>query len=210
MGKNQMTRREKEKIRHKNEILVQALKLFSNKGYHNVSMQEIAEASEFGVGTLYKFFESKDALFEELLNNCGENITSSLTALLDCPGTEKEHLSNFFSFLPDLLEKHAEFIKLYVSEVGIHGAKISKKRDKSSYNIILSAKLEQIINNGIKKGYFRKVDSMITAQAINSTLETIAFELADRFDKTEAIDIFEKVRHLFLDGLLLPGDKTND
>ncbi len=44
-----------------------ALALFAEKGFHDVSVQEIAEQSEFSVGTLYNLFGNKDGLFEELL-----------------------------------------------------------------------------------------------------------------------------------------------
>ncbi len=44
-----------------------ALKLFSEKGFHNVSMHEIAEKSEFAVGTLYKFFSNKEELYKALI-----------------------------------------------------------------------------------------------------------------------------------------------
>jgi len=38
MSKARLSRREREKIRHKEEILEIALRLFSDKGFHNVSM----------------------------------------------------------------------------------------------------------------------------------------------------------------------------
>ena len=37
-----LSRREKEKLRQRQEMLDAALSLFSEKGYHNVSMHEIA------------------------------------------------------------------------------------------------------------------------------------------------------------------------
>ena len=38
-----MPRREREKLKQRQEMLAAALGLFSEKGYHNVSMHEIAE-----------------------------------------------------------------------------------------------------------------------------------------------------------------------
>ena len=87
MAKAKLTRKEREKLRHKEDILAAALHLFSSKGFHNVSMQEIAQASEFAVGTLYNFFESKDTLFDEMTKSCGEKITKALIVILDGPGT---------------------------------------------------------------------------------------------------------------------------
>jgi hypothetical protein len=103
-----------------------------------------------------------------------------------------------------LMEEHTEFIKLYVSELGTRGAKLSKRQEKENMDDVLNSRLEQLIRVGIDKGIFRSVDPLITAKAINSTVETLAFEIADQFDKAAATDMFNQVEQLFLTGLLLP------
>lgn len=203
MAKSSLSRKEREKLRHKEEILGVALELFSRKGFHNVSMQQIAEASEFAVGSLYNFFESKEALFEELTESRSERIIGDLVAVLDGPGNEVERLTNFIRYLPKLMEEHAEFIKLYVSELGTRSAMLSKGRDKDKFDAVLNSRLEQLLEAGIRKRIFRPVDPTITAKSISSIMETLAFEIAGKFDKAIAKDMFDKVEKLFLDGLLL-------
>ena len=209
MTKTKLTRKEREKLRHKEEILSAALHLFSSKGFHNVSMQEIAQASEFAVGTLYNFFESKETLFDEMTRNCGERITSTLLVVLDGPGTEVERLTNFIRYLPTLLEEHADFIRMYVSELGTRGAMLLKKQANGTSKAAFNARLEQLLESGIHKGIFCRVDPRIAMQAINSIIETLAFEIAGRFDKKEAMDMFDKVEKLFVGGLLLPEGQGN-
>jgi len=210
MTDEHLPRKERERLRHKQEILNTALRLFSEQGFHNVSMQQIAEASEFSVGTLYNFFNSKETLFEELINSCGETIIETLVAIMDSPGTEVERLTNFIRYACTLLEEHAQFIKLYVSELGTRGAKLSKRREREDFNTILNVRLEQILEDGIRKGLFRHVDPAIAAKAINSIIETLGFEMAGQFDKVVTTDMFAKVEQLFVDGLLLPGGKNDD
>jgi len=209
MAKASLTRKEREKLRHKEEILSAALHLFSDKGFHNVSMQEIAQASEFAVGTLYNFFESKEMLFDEMVRNCGDKITSTLLAVLDGPGTEVERLTNLIRYLPTLLEEHADFIRMYVSELGTRGATLSKRRVTNISKVTFNARLEQLLERGMRKGIFRRVDPRITMQAINSIIETLAFEIAGRFDRNEARDMFDKVEKLFIGGLLLTEGQDN-
>jgi len=48
------------------------------------------------------------------------------------------------------------------------------------------------------------VDPEVTAIAITSTLETVAFNMGERFDRTETTRIFAEAEHLFLEGLLRP------
>ena len=67
MTDQKLPRREREKLRQRREMLAAALDLFSQKGYHNVSMQEIAEKAEFAIGTLYKFFQNKEDLYKALV-----------------------------------------------------------------------------------------------------------------------------------------------
>ncbi|MBN2180596.1 MAG: TetR/AcrR family transcriptional regulator [Sedimentisphaerales bacterium] len=207
MSEEQLTRKERERLRHKQEILDTALRLFSERGFSNVSMQEIADTSEFSVGTLYNFFNSKESLFEELTNSCGDRILRALKTILDEPGTEAERLTNFIRSSSTLLEEHSLFIKLYVSELGTRGVKLSKIREKENIDTIINDGLEQILKDGISKGYFRRVDPAITAKAINSTIETLGFEMASQFDKAVATDMFAKVEQLFVGGLLLPEGK---
>ena len=38
-----LSRRERERLQHKREIMDAALRLFSERGYHNVSMEELAK-----------------------------------------------------------------------------------------------------------------------------------------------------------------------
>jgi len=207
MSEEQLSRKERERLHHKKEILDTALQLFSENGFHNVSMQQIADVSEFSVGTLYNFFESKEALFEEMINSCGERIIETLVAVLDTPGTEVERLTNFIRYAGTLLEEHAQFIKLYVSELGTRGAKLSKQQERKDFDAILNSKMELLLEDGIRKGYFRRVDPYITAKAINSVIETLSFELAGQFDKVVAEEMFAKVEQLFIEGLLLPEGK---
>jgi AcrR family transcriptional regulator len=210
MTKERLTRKEREKLQHKEDISTAALHLFSRKGFHNVSMQEIAQASEFAVGTLYNFFESKEALFEEMTRNCGKRIMAELSAIIDGTGNEVQRLRALIRYQPILLEEHAEFIKMYVTEFGQRARKLSKKRNKNDVGKVLNVKVEQLIKTGIGKGMFRSVDPAIAAMAIISTMETLAFETAGYLDKAKITDLAKKVEQLFIDGLLVQGGQENE
>ena len=210
MERSKLSRKERDKLRHKEEILEAALLLFSGKGFHNVSMQEIAEQSEFGVGTLYKFFESKDTLFEELMKNAANHVMDIISKILDGPGNAEERLAAFIRHQPDFQEQHGELIKLYVSEFGIKGSKLSKIHNESGVSKVISSKLARLIEEGINEGLFRSVDPSIAAKSLEATVETLIFETSGNFDRKKATEKFEKVEKLFLDGLLIPGGQNDE
>ena len=53
----------------KDRILEAALIVFGEKGYHNATMAEIAEAAAVGKGTLYWYFSSKENLFSGMIEH---------------------------------------------------------------------------------------------------------------------------------------------
>ena len=206
-----LPRKEREKIRHKEEILHAALDLFSSKGFHNVSMQDVAVRSDFAVGTLYNFFQSKEQLFAELLTDCAEKIYQLLWPILESKQQEDEKIRTFIRAHGKFAEENIKFIKFYVSE---HGNLASVQRppvkEADEIKSVLYKKLEDTINSGIDKKIFRPVDPKILAMAIISTIQYLIFESSKDFVKAEIEDGLAKIEHLFLDALLLPENHNND
>ena len=56
----------------RNKIIRQALQLFSQKGYHAVSVQEIARAVGIRAPSLYNHFASKQAIFDAIIDEMTE------------------------------------------------------------------------------------------------------------------------------------------
>ena len=54
-----LERKEREFNMRRAEILKQAEKVFATKGFHNVTVAEIASASGFSIGSLYQFLKAK-------------------------------------------------------------------------------------------------------------------------------------------------------
>ncbi len=59
-------RKEREKERRRQQILVAAKRVFSEKGYSRATMEDIANAAELSPGTLYLYFKNKEELFASL------------------------------------------------------------------------------------------------------------------------------------------------
>ena len=56
-------RREREKLRRKNEIIDAAERVFFSKGLEQATMDEVALEAELSKGTLYLYFKSKEELY---------------------------------------------------------------------------------------------------------------------------------------------------
>lgn len=56
-------RREREKLRRKNDILDAAEEVFSEKGLNGATVDDIADRAEISKGTIYLYFKSKEQIF---------------------------------------------------------------------------------------------------------------------------------------------------
>jgi AcrR family transcriptional regulator len=59
-------RKEREKERRKQQILVAAKRVFSDNGFNKATMEDIAHEAELSPGTLYLYFKNKEELYASL------------------------------------------------------------------------------------------------------------------------------------------------
>ena len=59
-------RKEREKERRRQQIIVAAKRVFSKKGFNKATMEDIAKESELSPGTLYLYFKNKEELYASL------------------------------------------------------------------------------------------------------------------------------------------------
>ncbi|MDI6688672.1 MAG: TetR/AcrR family transcriptional regulator, partial [Desulfobacterales bacterium] len=59
-------RKEREKGRRRQQIMIAAKRVFYNKGFAGVTMEDIAREAELSPGTLYLYFKNKDELCASL------------------------------------------------------------------------------------------------------------------------------------------------
>lgn len=154
-----LTRREREKLRQRQEMLAAALDLFSSKGYRNVSMHEIAERAEFAIGTLYKFFRSKEDLYQALIVEQCEKFHYGLTQAIEGPVEEAEKLRNFVRAKGELVRANIAMIRLYLAET--QGARLDVIAGldpliRERYEEFLHT-LAGIFERGMKKKRFKRI-----------------------------------------------------
>lgn len=154
-----LTRRERERLRQRQEMLTAALELFSSKGYRNVSMHEIAQRAEFAVGTLYKFFKSKEDLYHALIMEQCEQFHLGLTQAIDGPAEETEKLRNFVRAKGQLVRANVAWIRLYLAET--QGARLDVI---AGLDPLIRARYEEflrilagVFERGMKKKRFKRI-----------------------------------------------------
>ena len=59
-------RKERERERRRQQIIVAAKRVFSEKGFNRATVEDIAQEAELSPGTLYLYFKNKDELYASL------------------------------------------------------------------------------------------------------------------------------------------------
>ncbi|MGD8264683.1 MAG: TetR/AcrR family transcriptional regulator [Desulfobacterales bacterium] len=59
-------RKEREKERRRQQIMVAAKRVFTEKGFNKATMEDIAQEAELSPGTLYLYFKNKEELYSSL------------------------------------------------------------------------------------------------------------------------------------------------
>jgi TetR/AcrR family transcriptional regulator len=159
MQRGKLSRREREKLRQRQEMLAAALELFSEKGYHNVSMHEIAERSEFAIGTLYKFFKNKEDLYKTLILDQSKIFRETLMKAIEEPDDEIEKLRNYVKAKSRLFMENVFIIRLYFAET--RGASFNIKAGldteiRQQYDQFLHT-LTSVFESGMKRKQFQKI-----------------------------------------------------
>ena len=178
MKKDQLSRKERVHLQHRAEILQAALELFSQKGYHNVSMQEIAKQAEFSVGTIYKFFSNKEELYNKILMQTAMQFYSALSKVLQEKGDEYAKIKKYLKTKCEIFTENILSVRLYFTVSGV-GTSINIKKGletemRDFYNRLLQ-KLAGVFENGIQKKIFRSLDPYGLALALDSISNAFLF-----------------------------------
>lgn len=114
------------------QILDVAGTVFSQRGFHATSMEEIAEGAGVTKPLLYRYFGSKDALYLATITQVGNHLLEGLSLLMKTPDPKERLRQITYSFLV-FVERHREgWSVLYneaLSSVGPVGEKVAFFRD---------------------------------------------------------------------------------
>jgi AcrR family transcriptional regulator len=73
-----------------------ALELFAERGFHGTSVPAITERAGVGAGTIYRYFESKEALVNELFRACRAACVRQLLEDFPADAPPREMFRTFF------------------------------------------------------------------------------------------------------------------
>jgi len=207
MQTEKLPRREREKLRQRQEMLAAAFDLFSQKGYHNVSMHEIAVKAEFAIGTLYRFFDNKEDLYKALVLEQCDKFEDAVARAIGDGDDEVEKLRNYVRTKGERFRENLPFVRLFLAES--RGASFNIKAGldeelrKRYYSFL--EKLALIFASGIKNKRFKNItDPYHLAVALDSVVDAFLLLWLDAPERHPYPEDPDTILDIFLKGLVDP------
>ncbi len=149
-------------IEKKEKIIKAALEIFSRKLFHQVAMSEVAAASGVGKGTLYLYFESKEALFHEVIKYSYNTYYESLKNCLEAGKNARDKLEKVMEMQKGFMQSQKKFVYLLAEEKLISSLILEEEAFQYQQKII--DLVCQVIDKGIEDGEFKSMDPSLAAK----------------------------------------------
>jgi AcrR family transcriptional regulator len=110
------TKQQFQAIREEKRALIMrvALELFAEEGFHSASISKISARAGISKGLLYNYFESKEHLIKEIIEDGLDRIFDMLDPNKDGIVTRKE-MEAFIELMFDMMRSNLKFWSLYFS-----------------------------------------------------------------------------------------------
>lgn len=164
---------EEDQACRRREIFNAAVLLFLEKGFQETSMREIAAAAGMGKSTLYDYFKNKDDILLFVFEEESQILTDQARKIAQKDLTPAERLRQIMrNHLAFLQKNHQLFARLHyeVQRLNINSQK-SIQKHRYAYQDLVRA----LIDEGIRDGSFRQVDSLLAARLMINSLISILY-----------------------------------
>jgi len=115
-GMERIGRKERERRTRRKSILDVAEEIFARKGFSAATMGEVARESEFGMSTLYKFFNSKLDLYSSIIDQKLSRLQEGLAQISEMKLDWHKAIEHFLSHHLQFFQENGHFFTIYMAE----------------------------------------------------------------------------------------------
>lgn len=187
----------------KEEIIKAASNLFSQKSYHDVTMDQIAEKVGVAKGTIYLYFESKENLYLGILEHTFETIESILEKEIAKEDPAPQKLKKILRLIFQFYFQNMDVLRILTRD---ETRLIREHFEFTEHWRHRRIKLyRKVLEKGIKEGSFRSANTELMALIIFGLVGSVMFFYPT--DKT-AGEIAEEVFSMISEGIMTTQDES--
>lgn len=156
------------------QILIGAEKLFTRYGYLKTTMDDIAEIAGLKKASLYYYYNSKDAIFRDVIMKEINNFIIEAKQKINVINDPIEKILSFFFFRLDYFQ---QFINLH--NLSIHIIKEAEPYIKKLHKDFIQKEinyLKSLLDEGVKQKIFKNCDTEKIATLILDINDALKFK----------------------------------
>ena len=194
--RKRVSRRETKKRELREAIYETAMTLFLQKGFDNVTIEDITHQIEIAKGTFFNYFPNKESILLYFMRRHLDEVKDQIPRAIKEIKTTQQKLDHLFSILAKMVVTNEPLVKWVLLES--LRLRVYKKEKKEVSGKILQNVVE-IIRQGQERGEIKK---NMNPEKIAKILESIFFFSAIRwltFDRHTLLidDVKEQVQYFF-------------
>ena len=171
-----MTRKEQKEERRKN-ILMCALSLFVDKGYHDTKISDIAKAASMSTGLMFHYFASKEELLLELVR-LGLQGPAAASEGSDLEVPPDVFLTGFLKEMFSYAKEQPWVFQMFVLMAQVRKAGMPEEARRLAMSSDTMQKTALMIQKGQTAGIFRKGDPGLLSKCFWASVQGIMEEMA--------------------------------
>jgi AcrR family transcriptional regulator len=148
-----------------------AYKVVGQKGYYDFTIRDIAREAGLSTGLVHYYFKDKEDLLLNLLKEINTNMTAILNRAIGRSDDPREKLDIFMRQAFDLIHTEKDYFYIVID----FWTQVNKNERMKRANVKLFRSYREecgkIIEEGIARGVFNRVDVEYTAALIISTIQ---------------------------------------
>lgn len=186
------------------QILEAAYAVFSSKGYHRATVDEIIALADTGKGTVYNYFSNKEQLFYTLVRERNQPFEAALEQVLDSDQPPLAKLEAMVKLFLRFYQENADLWRVMMHEMrgfGSEDLSLVKAETREKYREVFArtvGMLGKALREGVDQGALREMNVSHTAFVLFSAVVTMAFnQFIDDVDASA-----RELSEIFLYGLV--------
>ncbi len=200
-----LSRKERDDLRKRNEILEAALEIFASRGFHSTTMAQISKVSQYPLGTIYKYFPGKKEMYHDLVINRVRDLGVILAEIRtnDSFGL-CDKLKACLKAQADFYKANQEVVKIYISERStIDAVGMPKLNEKvNSFHDKMVALFQDLFEQGIKSRDFKAYPPRDMAELYADIVHSAAWaSLFREEDETQTDRRLSMIFDMFTNGI---------
>jgi len=184
------------------ELVAAARKVFSERGFHNATMEEIARLAGVAKGTIYLYYPSKRAAYWAALEQGILAMLEETRRSMEAARTSEAKIRAFIQCKISYCERNRDFFKIYYSEFGHSLTHPVRLRKQFGELYLQQAQiLKAVLEEGVGHGAIRPIPTDAAAFAICDLTRSVATQRVLGRDKTDLRDAVSFIFELVWKGL---------